>query len=578
MFGDDLRQHRLVALALHGNVGGHGDGAERIDIHRRHRHRAALRTGFVAGGRGQRGRQVAHVRHRRLDHRGKADAVDAPRFARVRAPALEIGEPAAADGQFERAQIVAGIVQRAGRGAVREFSRRDQIAPDHVERIELELDRDARDEPLQGEIKLRAAEAANEARRHFVGEHDAVCHLDVCDVVGAGHRAVHAVERSRHRRAQKRAVIFELIELEREDAAVVGDRRLDFGNPVRPGTGGNQMLDAILDPFDRAAGDFRRQRDQHDIGKHRKLDAETAAGIRRNAQPQFRPRHAQRARHHRVHGERALEIRQHVVAGFGRIVLRDHDVAFDRRERQPVIRHRHGDAAVGAGEGRLGIAVAKFAHRDFVGLGFRVQQRRRGLAGAPRIDHRRQRPIVDRHQLGGVLGDIAALRHHQRDRLADIAHALDRQRPLLHRHLDDGEKRVRQFADVLPGDDGPHAVMRQRRARIDAGDLGMGVRGADDMGVQGADRNRQIVGIAAAAAKQRGVLLAEDGFGAAGIFCAHCFSFNSVIASEATLLRSLKRASEGLSPPKRGARRRKQSSSLGRLLDCFVALLLAMTT
>src|SRR5580700_11466267 len=40
----------------------------------------------------------------------------------------------------------------------------------------------------------------------------------------------------------------------------------------------------------------------------------------------------------------------------------------------------------------------------------------------------------------------------------------------------------------------------------------MGVRRADDMSVQRPDRNRKIVGIAAAARQQCGVLLAEDGF------------------------------------------------------------------
>ena len=118
---------------------------------------------------------------------------------------------------LDGARIIAGIVKRAGGGAVREFSRRDEIAPDDVERIELKLHRDALHQPLQRQVKLRAAEAANEARRHFVGEHDAVDHVDIGDVVGAGDRAVHAVERARHRRAQERAVILELIEPQRRE-------------------------------------------------------------------------------------------------------------------------------------------------------------------------------------------------------------------------------------------------------------------------------------------------------------------------------------------------------------------------
>ena len=85
----------------------------------------------------------------------------------------------------------------------------------HVEMIELELDRDPLHQPLQRQVKLRPAEAADQARRHLVGQHDAVDHVDIGDVVGAGERAMHAVERAGHRRAQERAVIFELIEPQR---------------------------------------------------------------------------------------------------------------------------------------------------------------------------------------------------------------------------------------------------------------------------------------------------------------------------------------------------------------------------
>ncbi len=270
------------------------------------------------------------------------------------------------------------------------------------------------------------------------------------------------------------------------------------------------MLDAVLDPFHRPAGDFCRERDQHHIGKHRKFYAKTAAGIRRDAQPQFRPGDAQRARHHRMHGERALEIRQHIVAALGRIVLGDHDVTFDRRERQPRKFRRHGDAAVGARESGFSVAVGKFAHRDFVGLGLRMNEQRGLFARGARIDDRFERRVIDRHQLGGILGDVTALGDDQRDRLADIAHALYRQRPLLHRRFHRGEKRLRQFANIFAGDDGPDAVVRKRRARVDRNDVGVRVRRTDDVGMQGADRHRQIVGIAAAARQQRRVLLAQD--------------------------------------------------------------------
>ncbi len=120
LVGDDLRQHGLVALPLHGDVGGHRHRAERIDVDRDHRDRAVLRAGLVARlGRQQR-REIAHVRHAGLDHDGKADAVLPAGGARRVAPALEIVEPAVAGRGLDRAQIVAGIVERAGGGACTE--------------------------------------------------------------------------------------------------------------------------------------------------------------------------------------------------------------------------------------------------------------------------------------------------------------------------------------------------------------------------------------------------------------------------------------------------------------------------
>ena len=175
-------------------------------------------------------------------------------------------------------------------------------------------------------------------------------------------------------------------------------------------------------------------------------------------------------------------------------------------------RHRHGDAAIGAGERGLRIAIGEFAHRDFVGLGFGMNERRGACASCDRIDHRFERRIVDLHKLGGILGDIAALRHHQRHRLADIAHPLHRQRPLIDRRFHRGEERIGELSDLVAGDDGPDAVMRQRARHIDAKDLGMRVRRAHDMSVQGADRDRQVVGITAAAQQQRRVLLAQHRF------------------------------------------------------------------
>ncbi len=193
------------------------------------------------------------------------------------APALEIVEPPVTDRGRNRAQIIAGIVERPGGGAVRHFLRRHEIALDDIEMIELELDGDALHQALQRHVELRAAEAADEARRHLVGEHDAVDDIDIGDVVGAGDGAMHAVERPRHRRAQECTVVLKLIEPQRQNATLFGHRRFDFSDAVRAGACGDEMLDAVLDPFHRTAGNTGGDRHQHHVRKHRQLDAEAAA-------------------------------------------------------------------------------------------------------------------------------------------------------------------------------------------------------------------------------------------------------------------------------------------------------------
>ena len=228
-----------------------------------------------------------------------------------------------------------------------------------------------------------------------------------------------------------------------------------------------------------------------------------------DAQAQLRARHAQGPRHHRMGAERALEIRQHVVAVVGSAIFGHHHVAFHRREGIARIVDGERDAGVGLLERTLGLAVGELADRDLVGLGVGMQERRRFFARGLRVDHRRERLVVDGNQLGRVLGQIAALGHHQRHRLAHIAHVLDRERPLVDLGLERDQERVAELAHVLAGDHRPDAVLCQRLSRVDADNLGVRVRRANDVGVQRPGRHRQVVGVAPAPRQQRGVFLPQ---------------------------------------------------------------------
>ena len=139
---------------------------------------------------------------------------------------------------------------------------------------------------------------------------------------------------------------------------------------------------------------------------------------------------------------------------------------------------------------RDGLAISRLPSERSVAWQLRPQQWR--PVGQCRIDldHCRQGPPVHRDQLGGVTTRRGALGNHQGDRLANIAHALCRERILLgQRHL--GPLGIEHFEGRRPGPRGDRSdaggteifarVDRQNAPRVarglgvDAGDLCMGM-------------------------------------------------------------------------------------------------------
>ena len=195
------------------------------------------------------------------------------RRARRVAPASEIVHAPIANGDLHSAGIVAEIVERAGRGLVGERAGGNEIAPDHVERVETELDGDTLHEAFQREIELRTAETADERRRRLVGQDDPVGDGKFADIIGTGACTMHAIEGAGHGRTQERAIILHLVHAQSENLAVTFHRCFDLGDPVRAGACSGKMFQPVFDPFDRAPHDARGKCHQHDEGKNRKLDA-----------------------------------------------------------------------------------------------------------------------------------------------------------------------------------------------------------------------------------------------------------------------------------------------------------------
>ena len=465
--GHDLRQNGAMALPLRHRGDVNRYAPDRIDRDRRGGLGAVLRPGLAALGRRQHGRDVAHVGHARLDHGGIADAVELALRARRIAARFELGERTLVDAAPDRFLIIAGVEQRAARGPVRKRIGANEIARDDVERIEAELDRDALNQTLEREIDLRAAEPAIQSRRRLVGDDDAVADREMTDVVGAGQVAVHAIERRRLRCAQMRAAILDLIPVEREDTAVVGDRRRERGGPVGGGNRRGQMLEPILDPFDRPSRRPRGRGDQDDVGKNALLDAKAAAGIRWRAQPQAVARNLERPRHHRMDAEGTLEIGEHVVGVVARVIFGDHAIGFDRRAGIARVANVDADPVRGLRKGLLRIAVAKRPVAGDIARKAVVQNGRVGAERRQRIDHRRPRLVPDVDQINRVFRQIAIGRNDDRYGLADIAHAPNRDRPAFDRRLDADDQARRQRLDILAMQDRNDAGRLLRRGQVD---------------------------------------------------------------------------------------------------------------
>ena len=170
------------------------------------------------------------------------------------------------------------------------------------------------------------------------------------------------------------------------------------------------------------------------------------------------------------------------------------------------------DHVRGAREGRVGRRlVAGLVEIRLVVRAIVVELRRAGLERLARRHHRGTRRVVHGHALGRVPRKIERVGDHHRHRIADMHRPADRDGGaerqghraavalLVGRHRRHRAEAV--GAIVLAGQHGVHAGHLQRGARIDAADVGVGVRRAHDRGVKLAGE-LEIVVVAPAAGEQ----------------------------------------------------------------------------
>ena len=218
------------------------------------------------------------------------------------------------------------------------------------------------------------------------------------------------------------------------------------------------------------------------------LDAEAAAHVRRDHSDSSL-RHPELVRNHAAGRDRRLSRVPDRELLEARVVTGDDAAGLHRLGCAPLGPKLLAQHKIGGGEGALDIAGVVGGAAGDVGICVVMDQRRARLCCRHEIDRRLLGHIVDLDQVERVLGEIAAVRHHQGHRLADEAD-LPRRERLMSPGMDEAGVLVEQRhgrvggVQVLVGDHGVDAREPECGARIDARKAGPGVRAAEHGGVQ----------------------------------------------------------------------------------------------
>ncbi len=133
-------------------------------------------------------------------------------------------------------------------------------------------------------------------------------------------------------------------------------------------------------------------------------------------------------------------------------------------------------------------------------------------AGRGDADHRREVVVVDPDPADRVLGDVAVLGDHERDRLADVVDLVPGQRVLgaavdQRRVRDQQRQRLGHRAgQVVVGPHRVHALDVEHAADVDVDDPGVGVGRPEHRGVEHPLADEHVVGVPAPAAQEPLVL------------------------------------------------------------------------
>ena len=275
-----------------------------------------------------------------------------------------------------------------------------------------------------------------------------------------------------------------------------------------------EVLDPILDPLHRppqADGGARHQ-DLLGIEEH-DLRAEGAADVGRD-HLHLELGQAEDPREPVLDGQRRLGRDPRLERPRARVEIGHDAASLDGAAAAPLDPQPLAEHAGGAGKGGIRIAHALHEPARAIGGHVPVNQRRPARERGFQLGDGGQRLVAHLDQLGGVLGDVAILRDHERDHLAHVADAVGGERRLGARlgeggMRDEERRRLVQLAEVGRRQDQVNAGQGARPRRVDRHDARMAVRTAEAGGVQH-PLEVDVVHEAAEAAEQPRVLVAGN--------------------------------------------------------------------
>jgi hypothetical protein len=279
--------------------------------------------------------------------------------------------------------------------------------------------------------------------------------------------------------------------------------------------GGDEVLGAVLDPFDWTVQQHRSRRHRHFFGMEHRLGAEPAADIGSD-HPHLVFGEPQRPHQHRLGAMGHLGAVPHRERRLGGIEPGHHRTRLDRVAAAFVEMEPLGNAMGRAGKGGVDVAVPNRGAGDEIVRAIEPRPRRACRNCREGIDHRRHRVDVELDQARGILRDAAAHRHHHRHGFAHMADLAlgkpcgidieaDRRRRQRQRNAIAGHQRPQ----VGIGEHRVDAGERPRRGSVDAPQQAVGDRTAREGGVEHAG-NGDIVDETPGAAQQLVILQPHD--------------------------------------------------------------------